>query len=598
MAKKTEPPSLSAPSDPTATPVGSGSTLNTPEGGHSECGSMHISATELSYVGSNHWAAIADSIADLRDYVDRGDHLRPVDNHEDASGGETMAARHPRGRLALCSSVHGPTFLQEYETFWANPTDTSVVWLGLLFGMICLAAITSGSSDLDHVGNAERAVDQVSVYREKVAQCLIRGEYTKCGPYVLETLVHYLYIEFLLSPDADQDLWFLLGLEVNTALRMGYHREPCHFTALTPLQREMRRRVWATVLLSDILLSSQMGMPRMVTESQCDTAEPRNLNDADLDAHTTEAPQSRPETEYTTSTGIIARRRLLVVVGKISDLTSGVRACTYDEVKRLDQALGQAANTIPQPLRMKPVTASITDSPEVIMARIFLRHLFYKGQLLLHQRFLHLKSSSDEYSFALSRKACLDASLGSLQLQKTLDEETRPGGQLDTLRWRVTSIMNHQFLTATMILCSLIYRNKSLQSRDTIVPALRAARDIWTRRNATSNEAQRATDTISFVLEEVGEIHDSAAHTPASPSSFITNNDKLSDSINEQNTMLDASMGFSSSTTGNIIPPFWGACITNPLQEDAFLGMDMELTGPGGQALHDWMAINWPNSTT
>lgn len=261
-------------------------------------------------------------------------------------------------------------------------------------------------------------MDQVSVYREKVAQCLIRGEYTKCGPYVLETLVHYLYIEFLLSPDADQDLWFLLGLEVNTALRMGYHREPCHFTALTPLQREMRRRVWATVLLSDILLSSQMGMPRMVTESQCDTAEPRNLNDADLDAHTTEAPQSRPETEYTTSTGIIARRRLLVVVGKISDLTSGVRACTYDEVKRLDQALGQAADTIPQPLRMKPVTASITDSPEVIMARIFLRHLFYKGQLLLHQRFLHLKSSSDEYSFALSRKACLDASLGSLQLQK------------------------------------------------------------------------------------------------------------------------------------------------------------------------------------
>ena len=167
-----------------------------------------------------------------------------------------------------------------------------------------------------------------------------------------------------------------------------------------------------------------------------------------------------------------------------------------------------------------------------------------------------------------------------------------------------------------MILCSLIYRNKSLQSRDTIVPALRAARDIWTRRNATSNEAQRATDTISFVLEEVGEIHDSAAHTPASPSSFITNNDKLSDSINEQNTMLDASMGFSSckstgslimnitllltrtAATGNIIPPFWGACITNPLQEDAFLDMDMELTGPGGQALHDWMAINWPNSTT
>lgn len=313
--------------------------------------------------------------------------------------------------------LHGLT-LEQYEAFWANPTETPIMWLGLLFGMICLAVITSDASEISHGNDAEQATFQVDLYREKVAQCLIMGEYTKSGPYVLETLIHYLYIEFLLSPDADHDLWFLLALEVNTAMRMGYHREPSNFPGLTLLQREMRRRLWTTVLQSDILISSQMGMPRMVSESQCDTAEPRNLNDADLDAHTTELLPSRPETEYTTSTGVIARRRLLVVLGKISDLTAGVKSCTYEEVMRVDKALHEAAATIPQPLQMKPITASITDSPQIIMARVWLSHLFYRGQLLLHQRFLHLKSSFPQDTFAYSCKACLDASLGSLQLQK------------------------------------------------------------------------------------------------------------------------------------------------------------------------------------
>lgn len=325
----------------------------------------------------------------------------------------------PRRRLRR-TWLHPDELTQEqYEAFWANPTEIPIIWLGLLLAMICLAVITLETSETSFGNGAEQVSFQVDLYREKVAQCLIMGEYTKSGPYVLEAIVHYVYIEFLLRPDAGSDLWFLLALEVNTAKRMGYHREPSHFPGLTPFQGEMRRRLWSTVLQGDILISSQMGMPRMVSKSQCDTAEPHNLNDSDLSADTLELPPSRPETEYTTSTGVIARTRLLVVLGDISDLNSGVHRCTYDQVLRLDRALHEAAATIPQPLQMKAITASITDPPQVIMARLFLSHLMYRGQLLLHQRFLHLKSPSpNEDSYVYSRKACLDASLGSLRLQK------------------------------------------------------------------------------------------------------------------------------------------------------------------------------------
>lgn len=50
--------------------------LDTPIDGRSDCGSMRVSASELHYVGGDHWAAILDSIADLKDHFGRVEQLR------------------------------------------------------------------------------------------------------------------------------------------------------------------------------------------------------------------------------------------------------------------------------------------------------------------------------------------------------------------------------------------------------------------------------------------------------------------------------------------------------------------------------------------
>jgi len=372
--------------------------------------------------------------------------------------------------------------------------------------MMCLALLASDDADAIPGTEGEQQWLQIDLYRERIVQCLITGEYTNCGPYVLEAVINYVYVEFAIRSDADKDVWFLLALEVNLAMRMGYHRDPSHFPSISPFQGEMRRRLWATVLLGDILISSQMGMPRMISDRDCDTAEPRNLNDADIDEGTTELPPSRPETEFTAALGIIARRRILMTLGTILDLTSSIKPCTYAEVLRVDAVLQEAAENIPTPLKMKPMAASVTDSAQVIMARLFISHMIYKGRVMLHGRFLYLESpSKDEVSVAHSRDACLNASLGALQIQHVLDEETRPGGQLHTMRWRVTSIMNHQFLTATMILCSLLHRGQTLSRKGEVVAALRRARLIWMRRSASSQEAKKAAGTVSMVLARADE---------------------------------------------------------------------------------------------
>ncbi|KAK4166450.1 fusarisetin A cluster transcription factor [Cladorrhinum sp. PSN259] len=521
---------------------------HTPPDLRSECGSICVTPSEQRYVGSDHWAAILEGIADLKLQVDQEEDLRPVEedfqnvNRDNAdmdylaapaqnralllygyrspvSRAEILAALPPKSavdryisryfnRLDLVHSIiHGPTFLREYEDFWTNPSSASILWVGLLFSMICLALLASDASDTAH-GDPEHRSLQVQVYREKTVQCLIMGNYTRSGPYVLETFAHYIYIELGITGDANDDIWHLFGVIVTLAMRMGYHRDPDNFPGMSPLQSEMRRRTWAVVLQADILVPSQMGMPRMISDWKWDTKEPRNLHDADLDESTVELPPARPEAELTNALGIIARRRMYVAMNAILDLTAALKPCSYKEIMRVDGILHEAVANIPPPLKPRPLANSVTDAPEVIMARLFLANVFYNGQIMLHRRFLHANSPSrTEDVFAYSRTACLDASLGALEIQKVLDEETSPGGQLHMMRWRVSSIMNHTFLTATMILCSILHRGRTLQRENEILTALRRARTTWMRASSHSKEAKKAADTVSIVLARASEAY-------------------------------------------------------------------------------------------
>lgn len=373
------------------------------------------------------------------------------------------------------------------------------MWIGLLFSIICLGCLVSGKTSEQNTGDFSLQVD---LYRERIVQCLILGEYTRSGPCVLETVINYTYAEFYIRTDADKDIWFLLALEINLAMRMGYHRDPSHFPGISPYQGEMRRRLWVIILMSDITISSQMGMPRMISDSKWDTMEPRNLNDTDFDERTTDLPPSRPLTEYTSSLGIIAMRRVMTALGAVVELADGVKPCSYPDVMRIDAALQQAAASIPPPLRPKPMAASLTDPPQIIMSRLFLSHQIYQGQIALHRRFICSKYRDAEGNPAShSHKVCFEACLGTLDIQHLVDEETGPGGQLSTMGLRADALMHHQFLTATMILCTMLHVAHPVQRGSDIRGALQRCRNVWMKRSDTSTDARKAADTVTFVLD-------------------------------------------------------------------------------------------------
>jgi len=382
------------------------------------------------------------------------------------------------------------------------------MWVGLLYGIMttatyyqqlvsCQGALTV---DASHV---------VSTYREKVIQCLVLGKYIRCPPFSIEVVCLYLQIEYSQSADTQSQVWIILGIIVRMAYRMGYHRDGSHSPQITPFQAEMRRRYWAVLMLWDVAIAAQFGLPRMLSDAQSDTAEPRNLKDEDFDEDCTELPPPRPESDPTMVLFLIVKNRLVRVFGRISDLTTSTQS-TKAEVMALDKVLHDTYDAMPEFLKTRPFSQSIMDVPELLVGRIFLFVLYLKSQCVLHRKYLLTLGNEDQ---KYSRSSCIEASLKIIEYQVMTNHETQAGGRLYQDRWRFSSIVRQEFLLATTILCLDLDHEVKLASspkpnkdvtdpvlRQRVLQALNDSYLIWLQSCDTSREARKAAAALRVVL--------------------------------------------------------------------------------------------------
>lgn len=270
-------------------------------------------------------------------------------------------------------------------------------------------------------------------YLEQVVQCLILSDYSRGGPYVIEALIHYFVIEHFRRPDTETGMWLLMGIILRLALRMGYHRDPSHFPELSACQGEIRRRTWGALYCADVLLSVQVGVPRMITPGQWDTQLPRNLLDSDFDENTKELPPSRPDHDVTPMLFGIARQKLSAVIGMIADLTNANRK---DEIKRIEQVLESTYDSIPPSLKYTTMSKCLADTPMNILLRLTLASVFHKAKIMLSWQLINAPSRpGDKDDIGDSRQTCVNSALKVLEHMDIIDTETQPGGTLYAMKW-------------------------------------------------------------------------------------------------------------------------------------------------------------------
>lgn len=354
--------------------------------------------------------------------------------------------------------------------------------------------------------SASEMRDMLNTYRTYTVHCLIAGDYLRSTKYTIETLIFYFATEQNMSIDADVANWVLIGVVIRVAFRMGFHRDPSHWPHIRPFQAELRRRVWMVLYQMDFYTSAQVGLPRIIKDSQCDTRLPANIVDEDIDFELDELPPERPLTVLSGLSHVISRHAIIKLIAEIYDATEAA-VLLPSTINRLRTKLDNTVKTIPAKLKYKPLEASVSDSPMTILHRMFIDTLIHKATYLLHRRSFVKGANSHEN--AESNELCIKAALAILQHQRRMNEETQPGGLMFNIRWKVFSSFNHEFLQATIMLCFALskldrsrYHVSSgvLRKRDDIVEALTAAHGMWERNSDHSTEAQRAVKAITAVL--------------------------------------------------------------------------------------------------
>lgn len=350
----------------------------------------------------------------------------------------------------------------------------------------------------------------IGSYRNNCMQALVLSQYTKPGPYTIETLIFYMEGEFIISNDDQVHLYLLIGNIIRLSLRMGLHRDATKVGgSITPFQAEMRRRVWHHIGQIDLLGSFQIGLPGMFEAIDSDTLYPRNLREEDFEENSTEIPPSRPDSELTPTSYLVCKSRLTNACAKISKLANALTPPSYDEVMKMDKFLLDAYLTIP-PFFQISSEFTMFQSPDMIIKQFSMALVFQKSRCMLHRKFVLKEDKTDQYSY--SKKSALDASMELLRCQAMSYDATLDGGPLAQNRWIMSTLAVHDFLLASMIVSLNIVqtaKEKSEKSNDhsevegRMVEALERSYHIFIASKDTAAEANKASALLRAMLNKV-----------------------------------------------------------------------------------------------
>lgn len=545
------------------------------------------------YLGGEHWAAVLNDIAEVRNFFLTNKHKLDEQIHRVAQTRKDMnedpgpallfgvskppprseilsqlpsryltdilVARYFNGFDPATHVLHGPVFQKQYNAHWADPTQTSIVWIAMLFAMLRIALLSYAQDGDEPPEFAGKSLDLSNTYRAAMANCLILADYTKPHQHIIETLIFHLHAEYRRNRDCEASVWVLVGMIVRLAMRMGYHRDSKMFSNITPFQGEMRRRVWTFVRQADLLFSFQISLPSMIRIGDSDADLPRNIYDEEFDEDTRILPPSRPTSEPTPVSYMITKARLAFAFGRVLEEVNGVRSKPYDEILKIDKGLREIFEAVPDHLKLRPMNEQYHLPVTHIIGRFHIAAVYHKSQCVLHRRFL--RSARNNSRYAYSRRTCLESAMALMDFQRAMHRETRENGRIRNKNSWFTSLTAHDFLLAATIVSMDLYLEKQRaeanaasaatsprtnfsdshsgrsasiseaygfsmgmeHSQDDLLRALEESRDIWTGLRDESIEAYKASETLNVLLAQLTVPND-ADHVLNDQQAFAVNN--------------------------------------------------------------------------
>ncbi|KAF2100209.1 hypothetical protein NA57DRAFT_73822 [Rhizodiscina lignyota] len=206
--------------------------------------------------------------------------------------------------------LHIPTFYQDYEQFMDRRDSQQPVlhssFLPLLTAVIALACASNATHN-DCRPKTYSEVGDISV----ADRCYLLREWSFRLPRkerldirTLQSQVLLVLAEQVLFTPSDI-LWQSMGSIVRTAMTMGLHYDASGSQKLSGAQKEVRKRLWLTLVELDLQLATASGMPPLTDMTKETIFFPLNVNDSDLSNVDSALPQGQGKETQTDVTGQI-----------------------------------------------------------------------------------------------------------------------------------------------------------------------------------------------------------------------------------------------------------------------------------------------------
>lgn len=181
----------------------------------------------------------------------------------------------------LLKILHRPTIEREFDVFIVNPEDNPPGRaVEALFFAMYFAAVTSLSPEGCARDLGEDRGPLVARYRRAVELALARADYLNSTS--LETLQALtLYDTCLRNHGESRACWALFALVLRMGQAVGLHRDG-DGAAFPPYEAEMRRRLWAQIIVLDVRAAQDRGTEPMLHEDDYNTIAPTNVDDDDF----------------------------------------------------------------------------------------------------------------------------------------------------------------------------------------------------------------------------------------------------------------------------------------------------------------------------
>ncbi|KNG84458.1 C6 transcription factor [Aspergillus nomiae NRRL 13137] len=352
--------------------------------------------------------------------------------------------------------LHVPSFLKELDEFWAQRDTPDFVSPHFVVQLLLVLACAWNLADFDTLQLKNDNESDLTCYT--AIEWVLHAERWIENSHIKrpDIMAFRLYILLLVAKNAHgmkrSKAWLDTGTLIKQAMLAGYHRDPSRYTKISPFNKEMRRRIWTTIVELDLEVSLERGMPPALQYGDYDTAPALNLNDNELQETSEELPAERPLSEITGCSFQSVLIQSLPLRLKACKLMHSPRiSCSYDEILHLDWELNRYLSQIPSWTVSEE--EDLQTQHKVILIRSLLQTKICHSLLSIHTPFAI--EAPQETLFAPSARTRLEVATMILSTQRQLHETSR---QLSL------SILGDWTVQAYCSVCQLLHASTNSQA--------------------------------------------------------------------------------------------------------------------------------------